>query len=73
MYEDKFWLKQQKPVKCPVCNQTLGSKADDEMFIGHCDECKATFTWYPGTEKPHAELDKLPSNKCDCPRCRSRK
>lgn len=61
-------------LKCPVCREyELGYRYNDEMFIGHCEECRCTYTWYPRETKPMAELDKRgKSKKCECVNCRSR-
>lgn len=55
-------------LKCPVCNEDeLGYRYDDEMFIGHCEECHCTYTWYPHETKPMSELDPIGKSKnCGC-------
>jgi hypothetical protein len=59
-----------KPMFCPVCKTCLGSKEHGERFVGHCDECKAEFTWYPKESKPTVEMDKDKRHKtCGCGRC----
>jgi hypothetical protein len=57
---------------CPVCRKDcyLGKRAKDELFIEHCDECKATYTWAPNEENPSSQLDVTKkSKKCDCGNC----
>lgn len=61
-------------LKCPVCKHTLGLRELEETFMGHCDECRAIFTWLPNSKVPSAVLDNAcKSNKCDCGTCQRRK
>jgi hypothetical protein len=57
-------------IKCPVCNQELGYRCNDlKVFSAHCDECKATFSWFPGEKIPHSKLDSSYDKKCHCISC----
>jgi hypothetical protein len=63
-------LSTKRSLKCPVCKTPLGCSYDDEMFIGHCGECLAEFTWYPHEEVPSAQLDSSKRHKhCGCGVC----
>jgi hypothetical protein len=68
-YETK---KQTTPVKCPVCRKSLGRRVIDELYKEHCEDCKATYTFYPNVEVPTAELDCKEVKKCGCGRCEKR-
>jgi hypothetical protein len=54
---------------CPVCNTWLGDRDKDELFIGHCKECHAGFTWKPKLKKPIASLDRDIPVRCGCGTC----
>lgn len=51
--EEKF-----EAVKCPVCRTALGRRDIKVIHMAHCEECKATFYWKPGVEKPSVIMDK---------------
>lgn len=55
---------------CPVCNTHLGDRFKDELFVGHCAECKASFIWKMKVSKPEARLDPPPSKRCTCGNCK---
>jgi len=60
----------EESLRCPVCKTTLGYRLTDEVAEFHCDDCKATYMWYPHVNIPVAELDKYKkSKKCTCGRC----
>lgn len=44
-------------LKCPVCKAVLGERMKDEIFFGHCEECKASFFWAYKSKVPVATLD----------------
>lgn len=54
---------------CPVCDAHLGDRAKNELFMGHCDECKASFIWKPNAKKPESSLDKDKPKVCGCKNC----
>jgi hypothetical protein len=53
-------------MRCPVCKALLGERFKDEVFFGHCDECKASFFWEYKQKVPRATLDKCKQKKCGC-------
>ena len=57
------------PTKCPVCPSKFGGRNPEITFAAHCEECKATYTWHPGQDKPTALLDKYKSQRCGCGSC----
>ena len=58
------------PAQCPVCNAILGAKFEDETFIAHCEECRATFHFLPYKTVPTVTLDKdKHKGECGCGRC----
>lgn len=57
-------------VKCPVCSSKLGYRTGSNAFVEHCDECKATYVFNIGCDKPSVRMDScLKCKKCDCGRC----
>jgi len=63
------------PIKmyCPVCQKEsfLGKREKNQLFIEHCDDCKATYTWQPNEELPTALLDSIKKHKyCGCGNCK---
>lgn len=54
---------------CPVCKVLLGERYKDEVFFGHCDECKASFFWKYKEKVPTSKLDKHIPQKCGCKNC----
>lgn len=71
------WNKQYKhdePVFCPVCKTKLGQRKLDVIYRVHCEECKATFTWEPGSTLPNAMIDSTirKPDICGCPSCKLR-
>lgn len=44
--------------QCPVCRAILGKRDKDIIFMAHCEECRATFTWRPGEDKPTGVMNK---------------
>ncbi len=56
-------------VSCPVCKSYLGDRYRDEIFVGHCKECRATFTYKPKKTVPTALLDKDRKEGCGCGTC----
>lgn len=47
-----------EPVKCPVCKAALGRRNIKVIHAAHCDECKSTFYWKMGHDKPSVMMDK---------------
>lgn len=59
-------------IYCPVCNTLLGTKHTITVKSFHCNDCKATYWFYPNdSKKPKAVLDKELNKKkgCGCGRC----
>lgn len=57
-------------VKCPVCKSRLGYRNNQNIFVEHCDDCKATYTYNPGKNRPTVIMDNCSKGKhCDCGRC----
>lgn len=54
-YEDE---PKTEPAQCPVCKTILGKRNCDIIFMAHCEECRATFTWRPLEKEPTVILDK---------------
>lgn len=54
---------------CPVCDTWLGDRDKTELFIGHCEECHASFIWRKNSKKPEAQLDKPKPKNCGCGGC----
>lgn len=54
-YEDQLGT---EAAQCPVCKAILGKRNCDIIFIAHCEECRATFTWRPLGTIPNVTLDK---------------
>ena len=54
---------------CPVCNLWLGDRTKHELFIAHCEECKATFIWRHNSKKPESQMDKDKPVRCGCGGC----
>jgi len=54
---------------CPVCNVYFGRRDWEIYFMARCKECKATFHWKPGEDKPSVVMDSKPTDKCGCERC----
>ena len=63
-------IKQAIRIHCPVCNEYLGDRFEGTVFEGHCIECKATFTFTPGDNKPTVFMDCTKKKYCDCSNCR---
>jgi len=66
MYNPKEYHYNLIVTKCPVCPTRLGKRNPDTIFSAHCEECKATFTWHPGGEKPTVVMDKCKPQQCGC-------
>lgn len=47
-----------EPAQCPVCKAILGKRDKSTIFIAHCEECRATFTWRMSETKPTVMMDK---------------
>jgi len=54
---------------CPVCKEFLGTRSRELFFTANCEECKATYTWWPKTDRPKAVLNRHKDKKCGCDRC----
>lgn len=62
--------RRKEPAQCPVCKSILGARFEDEVFIAHCAECRATFHFLPYKSVPTATLDKdKDKGKCGCGGC----
>ena len=59
----------QETVKCPVCKSRLGAREKNELFIGHCEECHASFIWRKNSKKPESKLDVDQPKRCGCQNC----
>lgn len=57
---------------CPVCKDNLGFKTKKDIKDFHCNECKASFTFYPGIALPTAKLDSHKPKMCTCAQCKSK-
>lgn len=44
--------------QCPVCKAILGKRNCDTIFMAHCEECRAVFTWKPREDSPIVVMDK---------------
>lgn len=55
--------------QCPVCFTILGKRDPATLYKAHCKECRTTFMWYPGKNKPTGTLDKSKPQRCGCNRC----
>ena len=60
--------KKGKRMKCPVCKAYFGIRYETEFFLGHCDECKTTFSWTGTEDTPSSKLD-CKSHNCGCGHC----
>ena len=54
---------------CPVCKASLGDRFKHELYISHCDECKAVFIWKAGVKKPESHVDSEKKEGCGCGGC----
>ena len=57
---------------CPVCKKDrfLGQRTKNQLFIEHCADCMAMYTWQPNEEKPTVVLDvDTRHKKCGCGTC----
>ena len=64
----------QKPItfgscKCPVCKVLLGVRDSTESVTYHCEECKASFTFFPNMTVPSVKMDREVFKTCKCPAC----
>jgi len=60
-------------VYCPVCKKDglLGRREKNCLFMEHCDDCKAIYTWQPHEDIPTVILDSTLRHKhCGCGGCR---
>lgn len=48
----------EETIQCPVCRAILGKRDKTTIFMAHCEECRATFTWRSGETKPTVVMDK---------------
>ena len=74
-FEVDKWMSQEKLLKlvCPVCKDLLGLRYDSEVKEADCKDCNTTFTFFPGTKLPAAQVHSLTPEICKCFSCRSRK
>ncbi len=56
-------------INCPVCKSKLGERYKDEIFVGHCEECRCTFIWKYKEKKPQSKLDCNKPKGCNCGGC----
>lgn len=45
-------------IVCPVCKADFGRRDKEKICKAHCEECKASFYWHPGEDKPSVVMDK---------------
>jgi len=58
---------------CPVVSHLfLGRDTIEEIHSFHCDDCKATHTFYPGVASHSSKLDYDCAKSCDCAQCKSK-
>lgn len=59
-----------EPAKCPVCRTILGTRDKNIIFKAHCVECRATFRWQRGDERPSVVMDRdAERRRCGCLGC----
>lgn len=56
-----------KTFYCPVCKQNLGTYPIKEAVVTVCEECRVTFIFRPGVDKP--ESLKSTVGHCGCGGC----
>lgn len=55
--------------RCPVCAAPFGQRDKVTLFQAHCNECKATYWWYPWKDIPTVTMDsdvKITKKGCGC-------
>jgi len=68
--DDKSYVFDRIRLHCPVCDTFLGIKNKGEIKSFDCLDCKATYTFYPGTTKrPKGTPHSLKPKICGCDRC----
>lgn len=65
--EPRYYQAVWTQTNCPVCEADFGYRDKKTLFKAHCNECRATFWFYPGKEKPAVTMDADERRKhCGC-------
>lgn len=51
---------------CLVCRTVFGRRDKTVLYKAHCDECRATYWFKPGSDRPNVVMDSFKPDRGYC-------